>query len=165
MGRIEVGFVARAHGIRGEICAVTHDPESTTLGEVESVWIGGRQYAVTAARDTQKGWLLALEGIGDRTIAEGLRGAVVEVEREDIALTVDQLLVADLVGCAVQLPDGTPWGTITAIEFGIQNRLVVRQGDIERQVPLVDELVPTIDLQARLVTVDPPEGLPEDKAR
>ena len=24
------------------------------------------------------------------------------------------------------------------------------------------ELVPTIDLEARLVTVDPPEGLPED---
>jgi 16S rRNA processing protein RimM len=160
--RIEVGFVARAHGIRGEICAVTHDPESTTLGEVDEVWIGGRHFAVTSARDTAKGWLLVLEGISDRTIAEGLRGSKVEVEREDIPLSEDQMLLADLVGCAVQLPEGTPWGEITSIEFGFQNRLVVRQGNVERQVPLVDELVPKIDLEARIVTVDPPEGLPED---
>src|SRR5688500_10159547 len=104
MGRIEVGFVARAHGIRGEVCAITHDPESTTLGDVEAVWIGGKRFTVIGARDTQKGWLLSLDGVPDRNAAEGLRGSTVEVEREDIELGEDEMLIADLVGCAVRLP-------------------------------------------------------------
>ena len=162
MGRIEVGFVARAHGIRGEVCAITHDPESTTLGEVDAVWIAGQRYAIESARDTQKGWLLALDGVPDRNAAEALRGAVVEVDREDIPLGEDEALLADLVGCAVRLPDGTPWGEIVRIELGPQLRLVIRHGAVERQLPFVEALVPTIDLDARVVTVDPPEGLPEE---
>lgn len=162
MPRIEIGFVARAHGIRGEICAITHDPESTTLGEVEAVWIKDRRYAIESVRDTQKGWLLVLDGVPDRNAAEALRGAPVEVERDDIPIGEDEMLIGDLVGCAVRLPDGTPWGEIVAVEIGPQLRLVIHHGQVERQVPFVEELVPSVDLEARVVTVDPPEGLPED---
>jgi 16S rRNA processing protein RimM len=164
-GRIEIGFVARAHGIRGEVCAITHDPESTTLGDIEAVWIRGQRYAVTGARDTQKGWLLSLDGVPDRTAAEALRGAAVEVERGDIEVGDDEVLVADLVGCAVRLPDGSPWGEIVEIVIGPQLRLLIRHGSVQRELPLVDELVTDIDLDARVVTVDPPEGLPEEPAR
>lgn len=159
---IDVGFVARAHGIRGEICAVPHDPESTTLSEVTAVWIGGTRYAIAAARDTNKGVLLALEGVTDRTIAEGLRGQAIEVERADLDLAEGDVLLADLIGCKVQRTDGTPWGEIVGLDLGPQVRLVIHDGGVERLLPLVDELVPGIDLDARLVTVDPPEGLPED---
>lgn len=160
--RIEIGYVARAHGIRGEICAVPHDPESTTLSAVTAVWIGGKRYAIAQARDTNKGVLLVLEGLTDRTIAEGLRGQAVEVERSELALGEGDVLLADLVGCRVQLRDGTPWGEIVDLDLGPQVRLVIHDGGVERLLPLVDELVPAIDLEARLVTVDPPEGLPED---
>ena len=163
--RVEIGFVARAHGIRGEICAVPHDPQSTALAEVSAVWIAGRRYAVEAARETPKGVLLALEGLTDRTVAEGLRGQVVEVDRDELDLGEDDVLLADLVGCRTQLPDGTPWGEIVALELGPQVRLVVHHEGVERLLPLVDELVPAIDLEARLVTVDPPEGLPEEPIR
>jgi 16S rRNA processing protein RimM len=162
MPRIEIGFVARAHGIRGEICAITHDPDSTTLGEVDAVWIKGQRYAIESVRDTQKGWLIALDGVPDRNAAEALRGAKLEVEREDIPLGEDEMLVGDLVGCAVRLPDGSPWGEIVGVEFGLQLRLVIRHGAVQRELPLVDELVTNIDLDARVVTVDPPEGLPEE---
>ena len=38
---------------------------------------------------------------------------------------------------------------------------MIHDGEIERLLPLVDEFVTTIDLEAGVVTVDPPEGLPE----
>lgn len=160
--RIEIGYVARAHGIRGEICAIPHDAQSTTLSEVSAVWIGGTRYAIASARETPKGVLLALEGLSDRTIAEGLRGQAVEIDRADLALGEGDVLLADLIGCRVQLRDGTPWGEIVGLDLGPQVRLVIHDGGVERLLPLVDELVPGIDLDARLVTVDPPEGLPED---
>lgn len=160
--RIEVGYVARAHGIRGEICAIPHDPASTTLAGASAVWIGGRRYAIEQARETPKGVLLALEGLTDRTIAEGLRGQAVEVDRDEVDLRNGDILLTDLIGCQTRLADGTPWGEIVGLDLGPQVRLVIHQGGVERLLPLVDELVPAIDLEARVVTVDPPEGLPEE---
>ena len=77
--RVEVATVAKAHGIRGEVLAVSIDPSSETLGAVEQVWIGGRRFVVVAARPVGGAYLLALEGLTDRDAAAALRGQVVEV--------------------------------------------------------------------------------------
>ncbi len=159
--RVEIGGVARAHGIRGEILIFTHDPESTILGVISTLWIGGAPYVIDGARDATKGWLVQLDGIADRNAAELLRGKPVEVERDQLDLDPDDVLLADLVGCQVQRVDGTPWGTIAEVDVGPQTMLIIHDGKIERMLPLVDALVVKIDLEARLVTVDPPEGLPE----
>lgn len=164
--RIEIGGVARAHGIRGEVVIVTHDPASETLGTVERVHVGGVPRRILAARDTHRGWLVLLEGTSTRTEAEALRGRPVEVDRADLDLAEGDVLLHDLVGCAVRLVDGRPWGTIAAIDTvpgGLQDRLVIHDGGVERMLPLVDVFVKDIDLEARVVTVDPPEGLPESR--
>lgn len=161
--RIEIGGIARAHGIKGEVVIVTHDPDSTTLGEVDRIWVGGVERAITAARGTHRGWLVALEGIATRNDAEALQGKVVEVDRDALELDEDDVLLADLIGCAV-VRGGQPWGTIAAVEAGeLQDLLVIHDGDVERLIPLVDELVTDIDLDARIVTVDLPAPWPESK--
>lgn len=162
--RIEIGGVARAHGIRGEVVIVTHDPASETLAKVERIYIDGAPRRVLAARGTHRGWLVLLEGCPTRNDAEALRGRPVEVERADLELEAGDVLLHDLVGCAVRLPDGAPWGVVAAIDTvpgGLQDRLVIHDGAVERMLPLVDQFVTAIDLDARVVTVDPPAGLPE----
>ena len=162
--RIEIGGVARAHGIKGEVVIVTHDPDSTTLGEVDRVWVGGIERQIRIARGTHRGWLVGLEGVATRNDAEALRGQAVEVARAALDLAEDDVLLADLLGCEVRRPDGAPWGTIAAVEAGdFQDLLVIHDGDLERLLPLVDAFVTEIDLDARVVIVDPPEGLPEHK--
>jgi 16S rRNA processing protein RimM len=158
--RIEIGRVARAHGIRGEVVIVTHDPESTLLGRITTVWLGGVERHIAGARDTQRGWLVQLEGIPTRNDAETLRGQAVEVDREVLDLEDGDVLLDDLIGCQVRLVDGTPWGTIAAVDSGMQDLLVIHDGELERLLPLVDEFVRSIDLEAGVVTVDPPDGLP-----
>src|SRR4051812_12860857 len=164
--RIEIGGIARAHGIKGEVVIVTHDPDSETLGAVQSVWISDKEYKVTAARDTQRGWLVLLEGVLTRNDAEALQGKQVEVDRSSLELDEQDVLLDDMVGCKVQLPDGTPWGTIEAVDISNphQDLLVIHDGEVERLLPLVDQFVTKVDLEANMVTVDPPEGLPETKA-
>lgn len=160
--RIEIGGVARAHGIRGEIVVVTHDPDSDTLGKVESIYVGGVERKVTGARDTQRGWLVALDGIVTRNDAEALQGQRVEVDRDALDLEEDDVLLDDLVGCECRLADGTSWGTVYAVDPGnFQDLLVVHHGDVERLLPLIDQFVTSIDIDEGVIIVDPPEGLPD----
>jgi len=161
--RIEIGRIARVHGIRGEIVVATHDAGSDVIERLPALWIGGVLRDVVRARSTPRGWLVQLAGVATRNDAEALRGQPVEVDRAALELDPDDVLLDDLIGCRVQRVDGTPWGTIAAVESGMQDRLVIHDGDIERQLPLVDEFVTDIDLEAGVVTVDPPDGLPESR--
>ena len=164
MNKLEIGGIARAHGIKGEVVIVTHDPDSETLADVKKIYVGGVEKEIVAARDTHRGWLVALAGVVTRNDAELLQGQVVEVDRDAIALDEDEVLLADLVGCAVKTVDGKPWGTIAYVDAGdMQDLLVIHDGEIERMLPLVDLFVTNIDLEARVVTVDPPADLPESK--
>jgi len=162
--RIEIGGVARAHGIKGEVVIVTHDPDSTTLGEIATIFVGGNEMKISNARDTHRGWLVALEGIVTRNDAETLQGKPVEVERALLDLDEEDVLLADLIGCTVRRPDGTDWGTVAHVDSNeFQDMLVIHDGEVERLLPLVDEFVTQIDLDERVIHVDPPEGLPESK--
>lgn len=162
---VEVGFVARPHGVRGELRIALHDPESTTLAAAPVVYVGGEPRRVVAARPVPGAFLLRLEGVDGREIAETLRGAAVCVRRQDVPLAAGQYLLSDLVGCRVELADGRPWGKVAAIEVGPQDRLVIHDGDVERLLPVVPELVVEVDIAAGRVVVDPPAGLPESRRR
>lgn len=161
--RIEIGRVSRAHGIRGEVAIVTHNPESELLGDVDKIWVGGVERTIREARATQRGWLVLFDGVATRNDAELLRGQTVEVDRELLELDDDDVLLDDLIGCRVQLVSGAPWGTVAAVNGGIQDLLVIHDGELERLLPLVDEFVVGIDLDNGVITIDPPEGLPEHK--
>jgi 16S rRNA processing protein RimM len=165
--KIEIGGVARAHGIRGEIVVHTHDPDSDTLGKIETIYVGDVPYKVKQARDTDRGWLVALEGVITRNDAEAMQGKVIHVDRAALELDEDDVLLDDLVGCECRQPDGTVWGKVAAVDMSaFQDMLVVHatnaQGvEVERLLPLVDMFVTNIDLDAGVITVDPPENLPE----
>jgi 16S rRNA processing protein RimM len=81
-----------------------------------------------------------------------------------LQLDEEDVLLADLIGCTVRRPDGSTWGTVAHVHsHEFQDMLVIHDGEIERLLPLVDEFVTQIDLDERVVHVDPPEGLPESK--
>ncbi|CAB4879217.1 unannotated protein [freshwater metagenome] len=107
--------------------------------------------------------LLTLEGITDRTDAEGVRGFVVEVERsaDETPDDPDEYYDSALTGCAVESLDGTPVGVVAeVIHLPSQDMLAVRTID-ERDllVPFIEMFVPTVDIAARRIVIDPPAGL------
>ena len=163
--RLEVAYIAKAHGVRGEVMATPIVDGSTTLDGIEAIWIGGRRYAVERSRPVNDGYLLVLTGVTDRDVAQARRGKLVEVERDDVDLDEGEVLLADLVGCKVVTADGVAWGEVVAVELGPQDRLVIHDVDakLERLLPVVDELLADIDLEGRLITITPPEDWPVDK--
>lgn len=158
--RVEVGVITRPHGVRGEMRVVLHQPGSTSLLDAAEVWIDGIRHEVAKARAVKDAVLLALADVNDRDAAGDLRGAPVEVAREALELDPGEILLADLVGCEVVTVGGEPWGEVTRIDTGPQDRLVIDDHGHERQLPIVDEFVREIDLEAGRIVIDPPDGLP-----
>ena len=165
MDKLNLGYVARAHGLRGELRVQLHDPTSEALFDVEQVWLGGKEYDVRAARETAGAVLLSVDGIHDRDAAEALRGSVVEVAREAVPLGEGEYFLVDLIGCLAVDESGASLGTVVAIQNGPQDLLVLHDDRIERLLPLVPEFLVSVDLPARKVVLAPPEDLPTEPLR
>lgn len=163
MERLEVGYVARAHGLGGEVRVHLHAADSTTLLEVERVWIGGREHAIEQARPTNGAVLLALAGVADRDAADALRGQAVEVERDAVPLAEGEYLLADLPGCTVVDATGAEVGVVKEVIAGPQPILVIHGDGRERLLPAVPAFVQSVDTVARRVVVELPEDLPAEK--
>jgi 16S rRNA processing protein RimM len=103
-------------------------------------------------------------GIDDRTAAEALRGQLLLVDSAEIPPSDDPEEFHDheLIGLAAVSTDGTELGEIVDVEHYGQDLLVLRRPDGgEALVPFVTAIVPTVDLPAGRVVLDPPPGLLE----
>jgi 16S rRNA processing protein RimM len=160
-GQVEIGVVARPHGVRGELRVHLHNSESTAFDVVMDIDIDGRNYEITSARTVKGGALVRLKDVDDRTAAELLLGKKVLVDRDQLELDEEDQLLSDFLGCELTLVDGTPWGKVVEVIAGAQDRMVIHDGDVERYLPLHDVFLKSVDLDAKQIVVDPPEGLPE----
>ncbi|MBI5481942.1 MAG: 16S rRNA processing protein RimM [Deltaproteobacteria bacterium] len=171
---LAIGLVTRPHGVSGEVRLRLHHAESTALEEVEAVWLAlpgatgePRRYVVEGARYVAGGVLCELEGVADRDQAALLRGAEVCVPRAELPPLADgEFYLGDLEGCAVVTRAGQPFGVVHQVqELGAHDTLVIHDGEVERLLPYVPQFVVDVDLEARRVVVDPPEGLPEARLK
>lgn len=159
-GRVAVGTIARAHGLRGRVLLAPYNPDSEGLERLRELWLGDQRMEVERTERVNLGYLVALRGVANRDQADALRGLEVSVPREALpALEEGELYAVDLVGMAVVDGQGAARGAVLAIEeAGPQDLLVVRGEDgAERLVPLA--LVKEVDGGARRIVVDAPEGL------
>ncbi len=175
-GRV-VARIGKPHGIRGEVTVRLHtdDPDSrfivgATLATEAPPESGiPRTLVVRSARQHNGRWLVAFDGIPDRTGAEGLRGAHLLARTPDAEDPLEADLPADawyeeqLVGLTAVRPDGTRVGTVAGLDIGPgQDRLVLTLEDGHTAyVPFVSALVPVVDIPGGRVVVDPPVGLLE----
>lgn len=164
--QLEVGYVARAHGLAGEIAVKTFDPASETLFDVERVVLRLRdgstiEFSIDSVRAGGKEILLGLEGVEGRNEAEWLVGSTVLVRRDDLGpLAEGELFQADLIGMtAIDQESGAELGQVAEVwQHGEVPNVVIRgAGKPELILPFVDEFVPVVDLAQRRLVVRRPE--------
>jgi 16S rRNA processing protein RimM len=163
--QLEIGVLARAHGVRGQLRVRLYDAGSTALEHVERVLVDGEERRVERAARERDGYLLKLAGVDDRDAAEALRGRALAVFRDDVPPPGDdELYLADLVGCEVVDAAGEPLGTVAEVRpGGGQDLLVLARDGLEVLVPFVEPIVVAVDLAARRIVCDPPEGLLDEE--
>lgn len=162
---LQLGRIAKAHGLRGELRVQLHWQGSTSLEDTDAVWLETRagrvRYEVEGTRGSPKAILLKLRGVSDRTQAEALQGATLWVDRNELPpLEPGEYYLADLVGALVLAPDGEV-GSVEGIEIHpTVDTLLIRTKDGELlQQPMVEPFIDSVDVAARRVQLTTREGL------
>lgn len=159
-----LGVIGAAHGIKGEvrIKAFTGDPLAIAdYGPL--VDDKGRYFEISEARAAKEVVVARLKGVASREAAEALNGVQLFVTRDKLPASEDEdeFLQADLIGCSVVAPDGVVLGSVTAVaNYGAGDLLDIATPDGRSiLMPFTKAFAPRIDIAARRIEAEPPEGL------
>ena len=116
----------------------------------------GVEFKVIDGRVQGKGLVAKLDGVEDRDAAALLAGAEIYVSGQRLgALGRDQYYWSDLIGLKVQTTDGQALGAVDSLMETGANDVLVVEGERRRLVPfLIDDVVASVDLKARMIVVD-----------
>ena len=166
---IQVGHITGAYGLRGGIRVSPYSLDADALLSVKTWWLDKpslRPVQVRNAKSHSGDVTATLVDVTDREMAEALKGATVQVSRADFPeLPEDEYYWTDLIGLDTVNLQGESLGKVTdMMHNGAQSILrITPEADPnaapdakapERLVPFVDQYVKTVDLQARLITLD-----------
>ncbi|HEU4945632.1 MAG TPA: ribosome maturation factor RimM [Kribbella sp.] len=165
--QVIVGRIGRAHGIKGEVGIEirTDEPDRRfpVNGTLTTVSQPPRTLTIAATRWHSGRLLVKFAGVADRTAAEQLRNLEVQAEvgEDERPDDPDEFYDRELIGLRVRTTDGEDAGeVITVVHLPSQDLLEIRRpAGNAVLVPLVEELVPTIDLAAGYVEVADRPGL------
>ena len=165
MERICVGAVAGAYGVAGEVRlkSFTALPEDIAAYAPLESEDGTRHFDVTILRPISNGLAVRLSGIRSKEEADALRGLRLYVPRARLpSLPDDEFYHADLIGLPVFDTGGTALGEVKAVlNHGAGDILEIhapgQRGTL--LLPFTRAAVPTVDLTARRIVADPPEGV------
>lgn len=161
-----VGRIARAHGNRGQVIV---DPQTDfpverfKPGSVLYMRSGEAAESLTieTVRFHRGRPIVGLAGVDTMNAAEALAGRELRVGIDALQpLPAGSFYHHELIGCAVETPRGEPIGPVTSVEgAGAGSRLVVDGSGGEILIPLVEGICVGVDLAARKIVVEPPDGL------
>ncbi len=166
---IVVARIARTRGLRGEVVAdlltdfpgrfeglenviaIAPDGSRRSL-QIEEHWFQGKRIIFKFG---------SYDSIDEAKELAGLQIAVPASERVELAK--DQFYEWELAGCRVETIAGKSIGLVREVmrTGGVQILVVAGDAGNEFLIPMAEEICVEIDIDKKLVRVDPPEGLLE----
>ena len=163
---ITVGAVVNAHGIRGEVKVNPAGFDPAFIASFRTLYIGGRETKVTAARVHKSTVLLTLPGVDTMDDALSLKGRAVAIRRTDARLPKGQFFDEELEGCAVvDDATGQEIGRLDKVlSYPAHKVYQVRGGAHEYLIPAVpDVFIVSADPDAEVIRVRMMKGLAPDE--
>ncbi|MPZ99894.1 MAG: 16S rRNA processing protein RimM [Dehalococcoidia bacterium] len=160
--RIAVGRINSPWGLKGHVKVTPLTGNPQRLAQGASVLVRGERRRILEHTEPYGYPMLLLEGYTNRNAAEGLRGELLEIEESELPpLPEGEYYIDDLVGLTVVTVAGDEVGELVEVlTTGANDVYVVRRpGARDALIPAVKDIVQSVDLEARRVTVDPLPGL------
>ena len=162
------GWILKGHGLAGEVklaldlhsTAGLRPPFPATLVSAKGI---RSECEILAMRGGDRHLLVKLAGVDDRHAADALRGAQLLVDREQLPEPgKGEFYLGDLVGYEMVMVTGERIGPILEVwDLPANDVLKVDYKGKEALIPLIDQVVISIDHSSGTVVIDPMEGLLE----
>ncbi|MGE5314040.1 MAG: ribosome maturation factor RimM [Acidobacteriota bacterium] len=165
------GRILKAFGIKGEVKIHSYARTAHEYERLRRVKVGADEQTaqsrmIESARDRGGDVYIKFEGVSDRNEAETLVNAYLYVEEGERKLPdAGRHYIHDLLGCRVVSESGRFLGTLSDV-MNVAGRsmyvVATTHGDV--LMPVVEEFIAGVDIESKLITVRPPEGLFEGEA-
>jgi len=160
---VAVGRITRAHGVRGEVAILVLSEVQERFADGAVVYLeDGRRLTVDSSRRHADRLLVRFREVSDRAAAEALRRAVLVVpESASPSLPDGSWWDHQIEGCEVVTEDDRSLGTVREVIHTAANDVwaAVDREDRETLVPVLVDLLVSVDVAAKRIVVREIEGL------
>lgn len=161
----QIGRCLAAHGIKGGFRFLLENSDESVLKEGFSIFLkkkGSKKYLEHKIMQITFGHrvIVYLEGITNRNEVEDLIPFEIYIREADLPRDESEVYLRDLIGLdLVDAESGEPRGRIEKISSnGVQDLIVYKdQNNKRKELPLIDQFFPEIDLEAKLVKINEPD--------
>lgn len=160
--RICVGRIVGAQGVRGAVRLKSFTADPAAIARYGALTDrDGRRFELRVTGQSSGALIARVGGVDDRDQALALKGTDLFVARTALpAPAEDEFYHADLIGLAARTTDGRELGRITAVhDFGAGDVLEIAGEGGSVMVPFRRAIVPTVDLAAGWLEIEPVPGL------
>ncbi len=163
---VRLGTVQAPHGLRGDLKIRCDNPDASALETLHRLFLARdnqtREYRVVHAARLGRGhFKVRLCELNDCDAAAAMRGAPVLAAVSDLPPTApNEFYYFEALGCEVRAVNGHAIGRIKESFFtGAHDVWVVQGEGREFLLPVVDEIIKSMDMEHRVVTIEPIPGL------
>lgn len=160
--RITVGHINTTWGLKGHVRVTPLTSNEDRFVEGAEFYVGGGRHRILKVVQPQGYPIIQFEGFENRTRGESLRNTVIEIDADELPpLPEGEYYVDDLVGLTIVTTEGEPVGTLAEVlTTGANDVYVVKRPEAKDVlIPAIPDVITTVDLEARQMTIDPLPGL------
>lgn len=163
---LRVGVITSPHGIIGEVNVFPTTDDPNRFKSLKKCYIDTRKQLIPSKVESVKFFkgtvILKFDSVPDRNMAETLRKCDILIDREDaVPLEEGEFFICDLIGLNVVTEEGEQLGVLEdVLQTGANDVYSVKTCDgKELLIPVTDECVKDIDLEAKRIVVHLLPGL------
>lgn len=169
---IELGVIARPHGIAGEIRVHVFNSDSTLLERLREVFVLGAEdeppslVEVVSSRRGPKALLMRLAGVNSHDDADALRGLTLCVPREALPeLEEGEYYHTDLIGLEAYEGTRSVGEIIDVLDYPSVECLRIKTAGGFLEVPMLPKWLERVDIEDRKVHLKSLDDIPLQKGR
>ncbi len=156
---VTLGRISGLYGVRGWVKVFSHTAPRTNILEFANWYLdtddGWREYRLETGKAHGQGIIAKLSGIDDRDLAADLINTDIAVPRDQLPdLGGSSYYWTDLEGLMVRTTHGVELGRLDHLFETGANDVMVIKGERERLIPYIDDVVKSVDLVGKVMTVD-----------